>query len=404
MVFAAQMLDTGKLYAIKCMDKRMIKARHATRMIVNERDVLASVDHPFIAGLQYAFQDEQEVFFVLELKAGGDLEHYLLHLNQPFSEEVVRFFAAELLLGLKVRTATHFTPRGRCAHAPLCARRQAGCPRGLCVDVCVPFSTASRSLRVSLQFLHEHGIMHRDIKPANILVSLDGHVSLSDLGLAVFFTPSHRCEKSVASCGGCQQRAPVRPSLLCAPTSWLSPTCHPLGCSQLPSSDGASQAAPVSASTCSLPGSPGTLVGPLTPGTPMLTLSPFKRGEDTLDCFSSHAAAEPHSALRSGSVAWGRLATWPVPIYESQDAHAGAGRLLGGAASSFSSLSSSGGHGGECHFHARIACTVPRVGGRDDPPASSLMRARTRTPISTRLSPPPWHRSDPRDHRVRVRA
>jgi len=42
-------------------DKRMIKVRHATRMIVNERDILACVDHPFITGLQYAFQDDQEV-------------------------------------------------------------------------------------------------------------------------------------------------------------------------------------------------------------------------------------------------------------------------------------------------------------------------------------------------------
>jgi hypothetical protein len=41
----------------------MIKLRHATRMIVNERDILASVDHPFITGLQYAFQDEAEVGF-----------------------------------------------------------------------------------------------------------------------------------------------------------------------------------------------------------------------------------------------------------------------------------------------------------------------------------------------------
>ena len=102
MVFAAQMLDTGKLYAVKCMDKRMIKARHATRMIVNERDVLASVDHPFITGLQYGFQDDGEVVFVLDLKTGGDLEYYLLHLARPFRELEVRFFAAEILLGVKV--------------------------------------------------------------------------------------------------------------------------------------------------------------------------------------------------------------------------------------------------------------------------------------------------------------
>lgn len=106
MVHAVQKLDTGKLYAIKCMDKRMIKARHATRMIVNERDVLASMDHPFIAGLQYAFQDDSDVNFVLDLKTGGDLEHYLLHLNRPFTEEETRFFAAELMLGIKVRGLT----------------------------------------------------------------------------------------------------------------------------------------------------------------------------------------------------------------------------------------------------------------------------------------------------------
>jgi hypothetical protein len=49
----------------------MIKVRHATRMIVNERDILACVDHPFITGLQYAFQDDQEVRRCIE--SGGAL-------------------------------------------------------------------------------------------------------------------------------------------------------------------------------------------------------------------------------------------------------------------------------------------------------------------------------------------
>ncbi len=42
-------------------DKKMIKLRHAVKMIANERDILASVDSPFITGLQYSFCDEQEV-------------------------------------------------------------------------------------------------------------------------------------------------------------------------------------------------------------------------------------------------------------------------------------------------------------------------------------------------------
>lgn len=35
------------------MDKRLIKVRRATRLVVTERHVLASVDSPFITGLKY---------------------------------------------------------------------------------------------------------------------------------------------------------------------------------------------------------------------------------------------------------------------------------------------------------------------------------------------------------------
>jgi serine/threonine protein kinase len=47
-----------------------------------------------------------QIFFALELKAGGDLEYYLMHMDRTFNEDEVRFFAAEIVLGLKVSLST----------------------------------------------------------------------------------------------------------------------------------------------------------------------------------------------------------------------------------------------------------------------------------------------------------
>lgn len=139
-VYGCRKADTGKMYAMKCLDKKRIKLKQGETLALNERFILQLVSSGskpcnFIVGMTYAFTTQYKVCFLLDLMNGGDL-HY--HLTQHiFTEEEVRFYVAEVALGL--------------------------------------------------EHMHSRGVVYRDLKPANILLAENGHVRISDLGLACDF-------------------------------------------------------------------------------------------------------------------------------------------------------------------------------------------------------------------------
>nr|AFK83792.1 rhodopsin kinase [Mnemiopsis leidyi] len=69
-VYGCRKVDTGRMYAMKCLYKKRIKMKQGERMAVNERDILARVDTPFIVCLNYAFQTTDRLCFILDLMNG----------------------------------------------------------------------------------------------------------------------------------------------------------------------------------------------------------------------------------------------------------------------------------------------------------------------------------------------
>ncbi|KJH49804.1 kinase domain protein [Dictyocaulus viviparus] len=127
---------SGKMYALKKLEKKRVKKRHAETLSLNEKQILQRINSPFVVSLAYAYETKDALCLVLTLMNGGDLKFHLYNLMPGgFDERRVQFYAAEITLGL--------------------------------------------------QHLHKEQILYRDLKPENILLDDFGHVRISDLGLAV---------------------------------------------------------------------------------------------------------------------------------------------------------------------------------------------------------------------------
>eukprot|EP00929_Paragymnodinium_shiwhaense_P000281 TRINITY_DN100523_c0_g1_i1.p1 TRINITY_DN100523_c0_g1~~TRINITY_DN100523_c0_g1_i1.p1 ORF type:complete len:535 (-),score=98.67 TRINITY_DN100523_c0_g1_i1:93-1697(-) len=126
--------ESGRLLAMKILKKsRVADTMKRAEYIVTERKVLRRANHPFVARLRYAFQSPTRLFLVTDFCGGGELLTHLRRLGR-FTEPQAQFFMAEVALGL--------------------------------------------------EYLHERGICHRDVKPENVLLDEEGHVRLTDFGLA----------------------------------------------------------------------------------------------------------------------------------------------------------------------------------------------------------------------------
>ncbi|KAL0138978.1 kinase-like domain-containing protein [Mucor lusitanicus] len=135
-VRVVQHKGTKKLFALKYINKE-------------KRRLLEHIDYSLIVNLRYAFQDDENLFMVLDLMLGGDLRFHLDRLG-CLPERHVQFYAAEIAL--------------------------------------------------SLHYLHNKNIIHRDLKPDNILLDEKGHAHLTDFNIAVQL--NHKRTKPLTSIAG----------------------------------------------------------------------------------------------------------------------------------------------------------------------------------------------------------
>ena len=132
-VILARKKSTQDLFAIKILDKKLMIEKNVTDFVMNERNILNSIDNDFIVRGMWTFQSKNYLYMVMEYMPGGDFDS-LLERFGCFNFESAQCYLAHIVQALK--------------------------------------------------HLHQKGVVHRDLKPSNILIGADGHVKLTDFGLS----------------------------------------------------------------------------------------------------------------------------------------------------------------------------------------------------------------------------
>ena len=64
----------GKLYAVKAIKKTLLIMDKIRKDVENERDIMAENDHPFLIDMEFLFENEHRIYFVMPFVRGGELE------------------------------------------------------------------------------------------------------------------------------------------------------------------------------------------------------------------------------------------------------------------------------------------------------------------------------------------
>ncbi|XP_025145499.1 serine/threonine-protein kinase 32B isoform X2 [Bos mutus] len=109
-VCIVQKRDTKKMYAMKYMNKQKCIERDEVRNVFRELQIMQGLEHPFLVNLWYSFQDEEDMFMVVDLLLGGDLRYHLQQ-NVHFTEGDVKLYICELALALEYLQRYHIIHR-----------------------------------------------------------------------------------------------------------------------------------------------------------------------------------------------------------------------------------------------------------------------------------------------------
>ncbi|MCE5237175.1 PASTA domain-containing protein [bacterium] len=134
-VYEARQVSPRRTVALKVLPPELTHVPQVARRFEGEANRMAALEqHPGVATVYAAGEENGVSYFAMQFLAGGDLAQRLAQGWRPSSAETVEIIA---------------------------------------------------QVAEALNFAHDHGVVHRDVKPANVMFNATGHPVMTDFGIAV---------------------------------------------------------------------------------------------------------------------------------------------------------------------------------------------------------------------------
>lgn len=128
-----QQKASGEFFAMKILNKQRIVKLKQVEHTLYEKQILNSINFPFVVTLKYHFKDTTNLYMLMDFVNGGEM-FYHLRRAKKFSESHARFYASQIVL--------------------------------------------------TFEYLHHLGLIYRDLKPENLLLDNRGYLKVTDFGFA----------------------------------------------------------------------------------------------------------------------------------------------------------------------------------------------------------------------------
>jgi protein kinase X len=188
--------DPTKKYAMKRMSKGHLKKNNMVESVFWEKDLMTMINTKFVINLFRTFNDERNIYFLMDAGLGGTLFKVLTDHEEVFKDMTSQW-------------------------------NQRGFPAAFYVGC----------ITLGLEHLHERNIAYRDLKPENVLLDESGYAKICDMGFARFVLG-----KTNTLCGTPDYMAPEMIDLPHAhdqTVDWWALGCltYELSCGQCPFDD-----------------------------------------------------------------------------------------------------------------------------------------------------------------------